>query len=210
MDDPTNSPTVFGPRGDSPPPEAIPGNLCPIRYSHNPQEFEELISRGITLAFCETWHATFNEEDGIIVQADDCLRKIYCDPMGECESWSIWIGRRIKLYDDDPEGGGFMEHLLDLIFEDMDDLWITYKEPEGSTHWVTRPVEGMENTVVDVVDEYEVESGEEDDREPSIGYAGDTSESEAESTTHPASSECESTWWPDDSENETEAEEGGA
>ena len=174
--------------------------------------FEELISRGATLAFCETWSVTFEEDCGIVVQANDRLKEIYGSFLREGDSWSICIGRRIKLFADDSEGDLFMEDLLDLIFtEDDDKFWITYKEYEFQTHWITRPkggltIEGM-GQVAEVGDEYETWSGEDDDGESSVGsYAGETSQSEAESTSDPATSDCESTWWSDDSENEPEGD----
>jgi len=110
-----------------------------------------------------------------------------------------------------------MEDLLDLIFtEDDDGRWITYQKRGG--FWVTRPKEGSEipgmaedvedAEVAEVADEYDVWSEEGGDRESSIGsYAGEASQTEAEPTPSPATSDCESTWWSDDSENEAEAEE---
>jgi len=144
------------PRSDSPPPEVIPDYLRPLQYSHSPQVFDELISRGVTLAFCETWNPTFDEDSGIVVQASSRLKEAHETLIGEHDSWSIWIGRRIKLCDDDPDGSLFMEDLLDLIFSEDDyGIWITYKEDEDQ--WVTRPEEGPEITkmveVVEVVDE---------------------------------------------------------
>jgi len=174
--------------------------------------FEELVSRGATLVFCETWYAIFEEDRGIVVQANDRLKEIYGSFLGEWDSWLICIGRRIKLGDDDPEGILYMEDLLDLIFtEDDDELWITYKESEYQSHWVTRPKGGLRITgveeVAEVADEYDVWSGEDDDGESSVGsYAGETSASEAQSTSNPATSDCESTWWSDDSENKAEGD----
>lgn len=175
----------------------------------NPRMFEELVSRGATLVFCETWYAIFEEDRGIVVQANDRLKEIYGSFLGEWDSWSICIGRRIKLGDDDPEGILYMEDLLDLIFtEDDDELWITYKEKECHSHWVTRPKGGPKITevaeVAEVEDEYDVWSGE-GDGESSVGsYVGESSSSEDKSTSDPATSDCESTWWSDDSENEAE------
>lgn len=136
------------------------------------------------------------------------MREAYETLIGET-SWTIWVGRRIKLCDDDPDGSQFVEDLLDTIFTEDDGLWITYMEPGG--FWVTRPKEGPELTeireVVEVADEYDVWSGEEDDCEPSVASSDDWNrECEAESTSNEAS-DCESTWWSDDSENEAESEE---
>lgn len=103
--------------------------------------FNELIARGATLAFCETWKATFDDYRGIIIRANDRLREAYETLIGESGSWTIWIGRRIEFCSDDLDGSLFMEDLLDLIFtEDHEGLWITYRE-EG-TSWVTGPEEG--------------------------------------------------------------------
>jgi hypothetical protein len=88
------------------------------------------------------------------------------------------------------------------------------EKSETPTYWVTRPKEGLRIVetmeIADVVDEYDVWDGEEDDRESSVGCADESSESdpESESTSDPATSDCESTWWSDDSENEVEPEEG--
>lgn len=205
---------ILLPGGDTPPPETIPDYLRPFRHRHNPREFEELVERGATLAFCETWQATFGGDHGIVVQANDRLKEIYDNLIEEGDSWSIWIGRRIKLGDDDPDGRLFMEDLLDLIFtEDDKGLWITFKEGENPTHWVTRPKGGPGITgiveAVKVVDEYDVWSGEDDnDEESSVGgHTDESAPSGAESTTsHPATSDCESTRWSDDSENDGEVQ----
>lgn len=171
--------------------------------------FEELVERGATLAFCETWYASFEEDRGIVVQANDRLREIYGSFIEEGDSWSIWIGRWIKLGDDDPEGRLFMEDLLDLIFtEDDSEMWVTYKEPENPTHWVTRPLEGPGVMgmveVADVADEYDVWSGEDEDRESSVGNdAGDSAPSDAEFTSNPATLDRESYRWSDDSEEKS-------
>jgi len=174
--------------------------------------FEELVERGTTLAFCETWHAIFKEDSGIVVQANDRLKEIYGSFVKEGDSWSVWIGRSIKLGHDDPEGRQFMEDLLDLVFtEDDRGLWITYKERGNPTHWVTRPKEGPRITdiakVIEVADEYDVWSGEDEDGESSVGsYVDESEQSEAESTSNPETSDCESSWWSDHSENESEGD----
>jgi len=201
-------------RSDSPLPEATPSDSRPSWYNGFPQEFDELISRGATPAFCEIWRARFNEDSGIVVQPSDDFKGAYGALIEDLDfPWSIWIGRHIKLDDDDLDGSLFMESLLDIIFyEDDDGLWITYKDHKDS--WVTRPSEGpeIEGTVevLEVADEYEVwseeeeEEEEEDDHEPSHPTFSDNESPEAEST----SSGCESTWWSDDSENEMEVEDG--
>ena len=218
--DPTNPLTVLRrgilTRCDSPPPEAVPDHLRSSWYDDFPQEFDELVSRGATRAFCETWRARFNEDCGIVVRPSDDLRDCYEDLSEELgfpwyPHWSIWIGRRIKLEDWDLNGRRFMEDLLDIIFCDDDDgLWITYKDHQDS--WVTRPKEGPEIEgmveVLEIADEYEVLSGEEDDYESSIQSYGEGEGPEAEASS--VSSGGESTWWSDDSENETEAEGGEA
>lgn len=211
--DPRNPLTVFTKgliveRGDSPPPADIPANLRPLAYIQDPHMFNELIARGATLAFCETWEATFDDKRGIIVRANAHLRWTYETIIEEGGSWTIWIGRRIELCSDDLDGSLFMEEILDLIFtEDHEGLWITYKEDQEGTSWVTRPKEGSAIDGLEIVEftnEYEILSGEEDDRESIGSYASDTSESEARSTSNPDSSEPGSTWWSDDSENSME------
>ena len=207
---------ILVPRSDSPPPTAIPKTFLPLRYNHDPKQFDELISRGATLAFCETWDATFGNVRGIVVHANDNLKETYGSFVDDCERWMIWIGRRIKLEDDDDYGSLFMEELLDLIFtEDDDGMWITYREKsETPTYWVTRPKEGLRIVetmeIADAADEYDVWDGEEDDRDSSVGYAHESSEDDpaSESASDPAISDCESTWWSDDSENEVGPEEG--
>lgn len=202
---------ILAPRGDSPPPEAIPSYLRPTNYNYNPRVFDELISRGATLAFCQTWNASFEKDRGIVVRASRNF--IWAWGFQEDEDcWEIWIGRRIKLGEDDPEGILFMGDLLDLIFtEDDDGLWITYKD---RICWVTRPKEGPEITrmeeVFEAVDEYRWSSqeSEESDLEPSGDESSDFLE--AESTSNPATSDCESTWWSDDSESEAGSEGGEA
>ena len=180
-------------------------------YNHNPRQFDELILRGATLAFCQAWKASFDQERGIVVRADhDYFVQLDFDFVWawgseEEDDWEIWIGRRIKLGDDDPEGIKFMRDLLELaLAEDRDELWITYKACEYPTRWVTRPREGPEIKeileVLEVVDEYEWSSEEEDDQEPYVWSSDSESPpTEAKSTTDPATSECESTWWSDDS-----------
>jgi len=169
-----------------------------------------LISRGATLAFCEAWEAKFDEEDGIIVLANSRLREAYENFIGEHGHWSIWVGRRIKLSEDDPDGSLFMEDLLDMIFtRDDNGHWITYTKPGGFC--VTRPEEGMiipgEAEVVEIPEGLWT-SEEEGSPESSVGsYVGETSQSEAESTSNPQTSDCESTWWSDDSESEAGPEE---
>ena len=201
---------ILVPRGSSPPPKAIPDYLCPSEYSRDPQEFDELISRGATLAFCQAWKASFEKDRGIVVQADNSFLWAW-GFREEWDSWEIWIGRRIKLGKHDTEGNEFMGDLMDLIStEDDDGLWITYKEREDPPRWLTLPKEGPEITKmvepVEVVDEYEWwSSGEEDD--PELSSVGSfTDDGTARSTSNPATSDCESTWWPDDSENEAEGE----
>lgn len=200
--DPTDPQTVLRKgllvsRNDSPPPGAIPDYLRPI---------DELVSRGATLIFCNVWSATLREDRVIVVQADDDLKEIYGSFIGEEDSWSIWIGRRIKLGEGDIDGRHFMEDLLDLIFtEDDDGSWITYKEGEDPAHWVTRPKGGPKVAetaeVIRVADEYDVWSGEDDEEPPVEGHADETSESEAESASGSAISDRESTWRSDDSGN---------
>lgn len=169
-----------------------------------------MISRGATLAFCETWEATFDEENGIIVLANSRLREAYDAFIGEHGHWSIWVGRRIKLSEHDPDGSLFMDDLLDMIFtQDDGGHWITYTKPGG--FWVTRPEEGLiipgDAEVVEVPEDLWT-SEEEGDPESSVGsYVGETSQSEAESTSNPQTSDCESTWWSDDSESEAGPEE---
>jgi hypothetical protein len=179
-----------------------------LHYNHNPRSFDELISRGATPAFCQTWEARFEEENGIIVLANSRLREVYETLIGEHGHWSIWVGRRIKLHEDDPDGSLFMQDLLDMIFtEDDDQLWVTYEEPGPGGFWVTRPTEGVtavEGVAERIMDEYDVWSEEEDQEFPVGSYDGEASQSEAESTSNPPTSDCESTWWSDDSENETE------
>ena len=145
------------------------------------------------------------------------MKEAYKTFIGERGHWSIWVGRRIKLREYDPDGSLFMGDLLDMIFtQDDNGYWITHTEPGGFC--VTRPEEGIiipgEAEVVEIPEDSWT-SEEEGSPESSVGgYVGETSECEAESTSNPQTSDCESTWWSDDSESgagpEEDEIEGGA
>lgn len=79
--------------------------------------------------------------------------------------WSVWIGRRVKLGNDDPGGSAFMEDLLD-----MDITGGT-----GSHIWYQGDSECKED-------------------DPVGWYAGEASDTEAEPILNPASSDYGNTW----------------
>lgn len=74
-----------------------------------------------------------------VAWADDQLFAEYSnDLICDGEKWKIYLGRRIYLHQNDPDGSIFIEELLEEIMKaPQPDQWETVKE--GDT-WVTRPV----------------------------------------------------------------------
>jgi hypothetical protein len=115
-------------------------------------EFEELVARGATEFMCETFALEFTPETGIVAQVpgefwDDFpphfkTQDDWDQEADEVKLWKIYLGRRIVLDDDDPDGSQFIENFLEEVFYypnkiTLEAQWETLLEAPGV--WVTRP-----------------------------------------------------------------------
>ncbi|KAJ7038155.1 hypothetical protein C8F04DRAFT_370444 [Mycena alexandri] len=131
---------VSAPRGDTPLRDLerylLPSHMSP----RDSDEYEQLRRRGATRLMCETFHLQFDPDTGIIAWADGDIYDEFSGPlMREGDFWKIMLGRRIQLDDDDPDGSGLIETLLEdaLLFPLPNDCrWETVEESPGI--WVTR------------------------------------------------------------------------
>ncbi|KAJ7169922.1 hypothetical protein C8R46DRAFT_217992 [Mycena filopes] len=136
-----NPDRVSTPRGGTPLREleqyVLPPNSSP--YSIDSDEYEQLRRRGATRLMCETFHLQFDSDTGITAWADGDLYDEFSGPlMQQGDFWKIMLGRRIQLDDDDLDGSGFMEALLEdvLLFPLPNFQWETVEDSPGL--WVTR------------------------------------------------------------------------
>ncbi|TFY79740.1 hypothetical protein EWM64_g4266 [Hericium alpestre] len=115
-----------------------PGQYCPR------DEYEALLARGASRLMCETFRLRFSHAKGIVALADNTLFDEFSGPrMKPGDRWIICLGRRIILDEDDPDGSGFIEGLLEeamlfpIRWSWRFGTWETVRESEGI--WVTRP-----------------------------------------------------------------------
>ncbi|KAF9526244.1 hypothetical protein CPB83DRAFT_497684 [Crepidotus variabilis] len=130
-----------------PPSEYLP-SYTPLRRPSRIDEYHQLRRRGATRLMCETFGLSFTYEDGIYAWADAQLFEDFSGPkMKEGDTWKIHLGRRIHLDDDDLDGSGFIEALLEetVYFPAAIDVsfgerefrdWDTTEETDGI--WVTK------------------------------------------------------------------------
>ncbi|RXW13134.1 hypothetical protein EST38_g12720 [Candolleomyces aberdarensis] len=104
-------------------------------------EYQQLRQRGATHLMCETFNLGSTEDEGIFAWANEYLFGEFSSDavMGEGDEWKIYLGRRIELEEEDVDGEGFIEGLLEdgVLFAPEESRWTTVKE--GPNLWVTRP-----------------------------------------------------------------------
>ncbi|RXW24224.1 hypothetical protein EST38_g1633 [Candolleomyces aberdarensis] len=140
-------------------------------------EYSQLRQRGATQLMCETFGLGFTEDEGIFAWANGYLFKQFSsDVMEEGDEWKIYLGRRIELDEEDVDGQGFIEGLLEdgVLFAPEGCRWATVKE--GPNLWVTRPNSKIPRYEADSDDEEGdiVDEDEECDEEEN----GDSAETE--------------------------------
>ncbi|KAJ7786360.1 hypothetical protein B0H16DRAFT_28529 [Mycena metata] len=128
------------PRGDTPLRDLEQYVLPSYMSAHDSDEYEQLRRRGATRLMCETFQLQFDSDTGIIAWADSDIYDEFSGPlMQQGDFWKIMLGRRIQLDDDDPDGSGFIEALLeDALLMPLQNCgrWETVEESPGI--WVTR------------------------------------------------------------------------
>ncbi|KAJ3517219.1 hypothetical protein NMY22_g14011 [Coprinellus aureogranulatus] len=154
---------VLPPRGNTPllklPKEGLP---VPLTYAPGPpnpttcvrpedrsEEFFQLIRRGATRAMCEEFSLEFTEEKGIVAWMNQDIMDEFAGPaMDQGDRWKIYLGRRLKLDEDDPDGTLFIEGLLEdgiICHPRLWDRprWVTVKEKAKT--WATLPNPNIDN-----------------------------------------------------------------
>ncbi|KAG6843902.1 hypothetical protein H0H87_011910 [Tephrocybe sp. NHM501043] len=144
------------PRGYTPLPDIGCPSLPLLGYSL--EQYTSLVQRGATRLMIETFNLQFTNEAGIFAWADSTLYAEFAGPkMREGDFWKIQLGRRFDLDDNDLDGAGFIEGILEdaILFPGKGGLqWETVEESPGI--WVTRTVETGD------VDEREKNNGEDE------------------------------------------------
>ncbi|KAK1217124.1 hypothetical protein PQX77_020241, partial [Marasmius sp. AFHP31] len=148
-------------------------------YENRLNEYESLLSRGVTRAMCETFSLSFSPETGItldMTENDDLFDSWAGDAIlaKDCHSWTVCLGREIRLDPDDIDGSDYIEHFLEEAL-----LYSTERlEDSGSLYWITKEVkQGYWDTRAMVSADTE-EGGEQerpaDIAEPSLPNPDDT------------------------------------
>ncbi|KAJ7630979.1 hypothetical protein FB45DRAFT_1152650 [Roridomyces roridus] len=117
------------------------------RYEYPPEyissesrraEYEQLRRRGASRLMCLTFNLEYDSDVGIIAWADGEIYDAFSGPlMQQGDFWKFLLGRRIELDEDDPDGSGFIEGLLEGALPDSQ--WETVEESPGI--WVTKAVD---------------------------------------------------------------------
>ncbi|KAL0059835.1 hypothetical protein AAF712_013372 [Marasmius tenuissimus] len=110
-------------------------------YEHRLNEYESLLSRGATRPMCEMFSLSFSPETGItldMTENDDLFDSWAGEAIlaKECHSWTVSLGREIRLDPDDIDGSDYIEDFLEEAL-----LYSTGRlEDPGSLFWVTKEV----------------------------------------------------------------------
>lgn len=134
-------------RGTTPLLEVDPARLrldtVAYGYTGRMNEYRDLLARGATRLMCEAFYLSFSQETGIVLEMrEDLFHEWAGAELRNAESWTVYLGREIRLDDEDEDGSLYIDAVLEeaLLFGGYTEslvFWETVQtEPR---HWVTRP-----------------------------------------------------------------------